>query len=100
MSETTIEQRTEWLSDFDDARYQARATLSRMQVLSGILYEAGNERLGKKIGAYADNLTEAIETMNASVSRMIHEDAQASWDQIGLTFKALLETCATSTKET
>lgn len=94
MRDIDIRKRTEWLREFDAAQETARMTLRAVEELISACYVVGNERLGDTLRDYVEVLRESLSTMDTAVSRNIHEEAQEGWNQIGETFKALLEVTA------
>lgn len=88
--------RTKWLQDFDASLRLAFAVQDELAYLSVIVGEGGNEQLAARLSRLSGVLDEALTTANRSISRMVSEQVQASFNQIGETFKAILEVAAQS----
>lgn len=91
MDDQELAKRTEWLNDFHEAQWTIRATLREFAQLTDALYIVGSAPLADRITEHCGVINDAFEVMNNAMSRNIYEDAQASWNQIGETFVALLQ---------
>ena len=96
--EVDIEQRTEWLKEFQEAHRQTRWALGALNGQADMLSEAGLSDVANKLTPMLDFAWKAVEAMDAAVSRMISEDFQASMNQTNETFMALLGACNDATK--
>lgn len=100
MSETMVmNQRVQWLEDFTAANRLADWGIAALRGTVEALREVGSDALADKLTIYADVITEATTAMDDAVSRSIREDFEESEKQIGLTFKALLETMNIGTEQ-
>lgn len=86
----------EWLDDFTNAWQNTQVIFNQMDTLINACYQVGNDRLGDTLSEYVSMLRRETKVMDDTISQMIHEQAQESWDQIGETFKALLEISASN----
>jgi len=89
-----LNNKTEWLSDFDVSIHLARAVQDDLAYLSAVVTEVGNEQLGQRLSRLSAALEEALQGANKAVSRMISEQVREGFDSIGRTFKAVLESVA------
>lgn len=94
--EPTIEQQTEWLNDFQQAHRDARYALGAIAGQIAALYQVGLNGVAATLTEPLRVAEESVAAMDDAVTRMIREDAQAGWDQIGETFQALLKQAVTT----
>lgn len=87
---TEIEQRTEWLQEFQQAHRKTGYALGVISAQIVTLREAGLDGVADKLVEPFIAATAGVEAMDAAVSRMISEDFQHSMKTTDDTLRALL----------
>lgn len=87
---TDVEQRTEWLQEFQDAHQRARWALGALNGQADTLSEAGLSGVASTLTGPLDSAWKAVTDMDAAISRMVSEDFQHSMKTTDDVFRALL----------
>jgi hypothetical protein len=91
MATVETNDRVQWLEDFTESIRLAQSVARSIDRNGEILSLSGNVIMGQRLEGLATTLTEALNNADAAITRMIHEEVQASSRQFNETMVGVLK---------